>query len=288
MENKIDITKLKILVCCHKPCEIPKDDVFLPIQVGAAISDEDLGIQRDDRVNGEPCDNISSKNKSYCELTAMYWAWKNIKKLYPDLEYIGLNHYRRYFNFDHLKSLYEDFIMKEATVSEYHINKQNLQNLLRKYRFIITKPHMYKFSMFYTYCIFFYSEDYRILKDAVATVQPDFYEDFIQIMEKGNVYSPFNMFVMSWKDFEAYCEWLFSILAVVEKKSIFEHYTPQQMRLFGYIAEFLTRVYMRRYRRSTKELMVNVYRDDLGKVNPVVYFLKNLRSRFIFFILKYL
>ena len=52
MKNKktIDPSEIKILVCCHKKCELPPnpDGIFLPIQVGAAISDVDLGIQRDD------------------------------------------------------------------------------------------------------------------------------------------------------------------------------------------------------------------------------------------------
>ena len=46
---KLDSSNLKILVCCHKKCDLPDDDVFLPVHVGAAISDENLGIQRDDR-----------------------------------------------------------------------------------------------------------------------------------------------------------------------------------------------------------------------------------------------
>ena len=92
--------KIKILICTHKRAELPKDDIFLPIQVGASITNEDLLIQRDDQILKRPCTNISSKNKSYCELTAIYWAWKNIKTLYPDLEYIGLCHYRRFFDFN--------------------------------------------------------------------------------------------------------------------------------------------------------------------------------------------
>ena len=287
-KNDLNSSNTKILICCHKTCELPKDDIFLPIQVGAAISDVDLGMQRDDMINGLPCDNISAKNKSYCELTAMYWAWKNIKKLYPNLEYIGLNHYRRFFNFNHFKSFREDFIKNVSEIKDYKVNRVKLQSLLNRYRFLISKSHMYKFSMFYTYCIFYNSEDYRILKNAIKEVQPDYYSDFIQVMERGNVYSPFNMFFMSWKDFDAYCTWLFSILTVVEKKSIFKYYTPQQMRLFGYIAEFLTQVYMRRYRKNTKELIVNVYRDDIKNVNVVLQIIKNLRSKIIFFLLKYL
>ncbi|MBQ3778942.1 MAG: DUF4422 domain-containing protein, partial [Fibrobacter sp.] len=96
----LDSSKIKILVCCHKPCPVPSQDWFLPIQVGAALSKQDLGFQKDNLVNGETCDNISEKNPNYCELTALYWAWKNIRKIYPEIQYIGLNHYRRYFAFD--------------------------------------------------------------------------------------------------------------------------------------------------------------------------------------------
>ena len=67
---------------------MPKNILFLPIQVGRAISSVDLGIQGDDTG-----DNISWKNRNYCELTALYWAWKNLK----EVDIIGLCHYRRYF-----------------------------------------------------------------------------------------------------------------------------------------------------------------------------------------------
>lgn len=43
-EIKLDSCNLKILICCHKKSILPDDDIFLPIHVRAAISDEDLGI----------------------------------------------------------------------------------------------------------------------------------------------------------------------------------------------------------------------------------------------------
>ena len=81
--DKLDI---KIIVAVHKEYWMPLDSVYLPLFVGA-IGKNDIHYQRDDE--GE---NISYKNPFYCELTGLYWAWKNMED-----DYIGLVHYRRYF-----------------------------------------------------------------------------------------------------------------------------------------------------------------------------------------------
>ena len=81
--------KSKILVCCHKKAEVYSDDIYTPIHVGKALHPNlNLGFMTDNI--GE---NISEKNDSFCELTAQYWAWKNLR-----CKYIGLCHYRRYFS----------------------------------------------------------------------------------------------------------------------------------------------------------------------------------------------
>ena len=102
----------------------------MPIHCGKALSSVDLGIQGDNEVNGQPCDNISDKNETYCELTAMYWAWKNIKKIYPDIEYIGLNHYRRYFDFDHIFIPWRQESLSD--IKNYRINRKKLNQKLQK------------------------------------------------------------------------------------------------------------------------------------------------------------
>ena len=77
---------IKIIVATHKPYEMPIDKMYMPIHVGAEGKDN-IGFQRDD------CGiNISDKNYSFCELTGLYWAWKNI-----EFDYLGLVHYRRHF-----------------------------------------------------------------------------------------------------------------------------------------------------------------------------------------------
>ena len=77
---------IKVIVATHKKYQMPNDKMYVPIQVGAE-GKKDLGYTKDN--NG---DNISSKNPFFCELTGLYWAWKNL-----NADYIGLAHYRRHF-----------------------------------------------------------------------------------------------------------------------------------------------------------------------------------------------
>ena len=77
---------IKIIVATHKPYRMPEDSVYLPLHVGCE-GKSDIGFAGDN--TGE---NISRKNAGYCELTGLYWAWKNL-----DADVIGLAHYRRHF-----------------------------------------------------------------------------------------------------------------------------------------------------------------------------------------------
>jgi hypothetical protein len=63
---------IKIVVAMHKKYKVPKDDIYLPLHVGAE-GKEDIGFTGDN--TGE---NISIKNPFWCELTGLYWAWKNL------------------------------------------------------------------------------------------------------------------------------------------------------------------------------------------------------------------
>ena len=79
--------KIKIIIATHKKYKMPKDNIYLPLYVGSKEK-ENIGFTRDDTK-----DNISDKNPYFCELTGLYWAWKNL-----DDDYIGLSHYRRHFS----------------------------------------------------------------------------------------------------------------------------------------------------------------------------------------------
>ena len=74
---------IRIFIACHKPTYVPENPLLYPVQVGSALAKSHFeGMQRDDEG-----DNISVKNPEYCELTAQYWAWKNVS-----CDYYGFFH----------------------------------------------------------------------------------------------------------------------------------------------------------------------------------------------------
>lgn len=280
--NTLNSSKIKILICCHKPCELPKDDIFLPIQVGASISNLNLGIQRDDQINGKTCDNISIKNKSFCELTALYWAWKNIKKLYPDIEYIGLNHYRRYFDFNKLIFKQDSYVKPENQIPLYKINKSKLKFLLKHNYSIIPNRSTLSFSLENQYCLAHISDDIRELRKTVKQLYPSYNFSYEYVMTNSNLFSPYNMFILSWNDFNNYCEWLFTILFELEKKINITYYSDSNKRIFGYMAERLFNVWIFHNKLKRHYLPVLFFGNSTKK-NYLKYLYKLYQSNLAFY-----
>lgn len=263
----------KILVCCHKPCELPKDPLLLPIQVGKAISQYDLGITGDDTG-----DNISSKNKNFCELTAMYWAWKNIKKEYPDLEYIGLFHYRRFFDFSNKITNLEVISKKENDAVNYLISAKYISKILSSKNIIVSKKRVFPYSLKIDYCLCHISDDFTILRNIIYNNYPEYKRSFYYVFEVNNKLSPCNMFIMKYSDFCNYCNWLFSILFQAEKEINISNYSERESRIFGYMAERLFNLYIYHNKFKIGYLPVLWYNDKYTSLSHFLSFYQNIKN----------
>jgi len=201
--------RVKILVACHKADpNIRQDDIYMPIQVGKALHPElDLGFQCDNTG-----DNISEKNGSYCELTALYWAWKNLK----DVDYIGLCHYRRYFDMDD--------------------NPENILSILRKHDAIILKKRGLCTNIMTELAYLTSIEDTYILIDELLKIYPDKKQLIYKYFYCTNRFTNCNMFIMSKFSFDEYCLFLFGLLGSVEKKIHINGYSRLR-RVLGYLSE---------------------------------------------------
>jgi hypothetical protein len=271
------MNNIKILVCCHKKSFYAKDYPYLPIQVGKSISNLDLGIQGD---NEGP--NISQKNKTYCELTAIYWAWKNLKSA----EYIGLCHYRRYFDFHHQckKGFRPTCFPEKEGIEKLDLNIPLKEiGSLGDSKIILSRPESCSTNLFMQYCTYHFSDDLRILGSVIKEFSPNIYSAFKTVMYHQNMLSPYNMFIMSRVNFDEYCNWLFFILAELEKRVHIEYYSDFNKRIFGFMGERLLNVWIK-WKGIKPIYRPIIMLSDSKNDNIIVSYLKYIKHKlgFIF------
>lgn len=248
--------KTKILVCCHKDDIMAKQEPYYPIQLGKALAKVDLGIATDD--TGE---NISSKNYSFCELTGIYWAWKNLKKT----DVIGLCHYRRYFDFHGACQRFKPYTtLPTSFFPEVNLSvPDNVINDAYNGRIIIPRRENYPMSVLSHYNNGHSSFDMYVVKDII---KKDFDEKYSRAFWNALIIdhkmSICNMFIMNWKNFDAYCTWLFHILEQAEKRIDITNYSAYQQRLYGFLAERLLNVWISAEKKKTKEFPMLFFSDD--------------------------
>lgn len=217
----------KIFVACHKKCDVPSDEVYLPVFVGAH-GKPDNGFQRDDV--GE---NISIKNALYCELTGLYWCWKNTK-----YDFLGLSHYRRFFT---LKTKREQ---KMQGLLQSVISLEECEKLLSNYRVIVPRKRNYYIETVYNhYNHTFDGKQLDLARDILSERHPEQIVEFDDLM-KGKKAYVFNMFIMGWDLVDDYCSWLFPILNELEKRYDTTGMTAFEKRYIGRVAERLFNVWL--------------------------------------------
>lgn len=230
---------IKILVATHKEYSMPKDSMYIPIQVGKELSSLSLPWIGDN--TGE---HISSKNPNYCELTALYWAWKNL-----DSDYIGLAHYRRHF------ALHKPWIFCKDKFP-YVINSTNVENILKTTPVILPKQRNYFIETNYSHFVHAHpAESLELTKKILEETYPDYMISYEQVMKRTKAHR-FNMMIMKKEIFDAYCDWLFDILFKLEQQLDISAYNDYNKRIFGFISERLLDVYIEANHISYKELPV--------------------------------
>lgn len=228
--------KIKILTACHKPYDVVKNEVYTPIHVGRAISK--FKEEMADMMGDDTGDNISEKNPLYSEMTAQYWAWKNIR----DTEYIGFCHYRRGF--------------------EIRFNEQNVQGLFNDGTDVILagpilrEKGRYDFLKNYV-CL----EDLTIMLYVIKKLYPEYYKT-VSNYAYGNLDYPLNMLVCKKVLFDQYAKWIFDILFECEKYIKSSPYSRAR-RVYGYLSEFLMPVYFIHHGLKIKPMRYTIENGQL-------------------------
>ena len=242
--------KLTVLVITHKDYEFPDSACYRPLFVGGKIAS---GLKNEDFYQDNSGANISEKNSSFCELTGLYWAWKN--GVFENNEYVGLVHYRRYFAGKALD------LKKKQIASE-----SELLTILEKYDVILPRKRNYFIESIYShYQHAHHIEDLDLTRDVIIELQSEYLESFDAVMQ-GRKLHLYNMFVMSSEKASEYCHWLFSILFELEQRIDITQYDNYQKRVFGFLAERLFNVWILYNQLNVKYLsVVNLDGENLIK-----------------------
>ena len=248
----------KILIATHKKYQMPKYESYLPIHVGKELKkDFEFGYVGDN--TGE---NISSKNPYFCELTALYWAWKNL-----NVDFVGLVHYRRYFKGNNRSSKKIDCILLDIEI-----------NKLIKHNDIIlpSKRNYYIENLYSHYEHTLHIETLDEAGKIIKEKYPDYYKEF-SLLKKRTSAHMFNMFIMKKELMNEYCEWLFDILFELEKRIDVKQYDAFHARFYGRVSELLLDVWINTNGYSYTEIPV----INMEKVNWLKKGSSFLKAKFL-------
>ena len=262
------MSNIKIFICAHKEVQLPQHPYFLPVQAGATLHDPIQGYQPDNEG-----DNISAKNPHFCELTCHYWAWKNLK----NVDIVGLNHYRRYFDF---RQKFPQFSADKHFIETEEFLKQqyqfpDLDKLLSEYDIILPVARHWRVSNTQQYGEYHISKDWEMLRQIIMERSPQYMPAFERTMDYSNKSVGYNMFITHWKHFDAYSEWLFDILFEVERR-VPPIDDPIQSRIYGYMSERLINVFCEHHHLKIKSIPL-IMPIDCFKPNQNI---SNLRATF--------
>jgi len=219
MERKVTVYQATHRVKCKA---IP--NYLIPIQVGAALTKERIADLDD-----QSGDQISEKNREYCELTALYWGWKN-----GDSPIWGLCHYRRKFTFQ---------------------NQTEIEEILETYDWITAPSYCFRVSLEMEYQKYHQKKEMELLKEVLKEKEDGSYEAACKVLSENRLY-PYNMLIAKRKKMEEYCKWLFDILFQVEALAKKRNDFPCQDRYIGFLAERLMTIYIYKKR-------LFIYEDSL-------------------------
>lgn len=163
-------------------------------------------------------ENIDNLNPWFCELTGLYWIWKNSKE-----DIVGLEHYRRYFVNQRNQLLSEDEIRNILEASDIICIRANYSYRNPPKTWLIRNGKWNEMQKFLAFIKIYVDEDYY--KTCIEHLNSDWH-------------ALGNMFISRKELINEYCEFIFGLtFAYMEAEKHYGRNLPR--RIVGYFTEFL-------------------------------------------------
>ena len=191
------------------------------IQVGCECENERV---KDIAVFDNDGENISARNRQFCELTALYWIWKNSRE-----DIVGLEHYRRHFLLDN------DWL-----------DKMRIKNI----DVVLPVPLYVRPSLAENYRQRHTDCTWNSMMDILRR-NPEEYIQAQEFFECTGCYSPCNMLIAKKSVLDDLCKWMFPIIFEVAGR-IGEIDDAYQNRYPGFLSERLITFFFYEHREQYK------------------------------------
>lgn len=282
-----NIENVKILVGYHFPAKILHDSILTPINAGRAlIKDSHTDTAKwlsANTIGDDTGDNISLKNRTYNEMTAIYWAWKNQDKLgYP--EAIGYQHYRRHLIFDGpilspRKYPYPAMFPKYGSdgtggyLKKVGYSEATVRRMVAEYPCIVSYGYNRRKTIYEQYehnymCSGQYIQDLDFIAEYIKTKHPE-YSDATDRYIHGHDQFFGNIFILHKVLFDRYCAFMFDVLEA------FECRIDPEVRSFSenrfYVSERITGIFVTKLIEegvAVKKLPVSLVSNEAEFIPP--------------------
>ncbi len=227
--------ELKIYAVTHKEVDFVAPERIL---IGVGKNKDMKGVSVYDSTG----ENIAEKNYCFCELTALYWIWKN-----ETAPYVGFEHYRRWF------------LDKRANAS--YLEPKKIKKILGEYDAILPVPSKSKDTVYEFYREAHIQEDMDIAVAVVKELYPD-YEDALNEVLNSHECIMANMFIMRKELVDAYAKWIFDVLFEVERRvGDVSDRDGYQIRVFGFLSERLFYVWIKKNGLKAYHTLITSFDD---------------------------
>ena len=252
--KKLFFDDLKLFEIGHKEWSL-HNQMAIPLQVSSAFNDDNICSLKDNLGI-----EISSLNKLYCELTGIYWIWKNALN---NGKYIGQYTYRRPFMIE---------------------NDFSFERVFRNYDIIVPNKMYFDETVYEQYGLYHNIKDIDTIFDIIMVEYPDYIKD-IELFKKQKYLYNSNGFIMKAEDYSKYCDFLFNVLFKWQEKmniytiSDMDDYVNKQHTLglyhfFGEDEKEACINYQRRAIGFLSERIFNIYLNhNFNKIFHIPYFL---------------
>ena len=222
------------------------------------------------------------KRNSYAEMSKLYYIYELYRNGTLSSKYIGLNHYRRYFNFLD--------------------NIPDLDKIFKNYDVILNNKYQFITNLKTQYCNITLCKPLEEVINIIKDKKPEYYQTAIESLNAKEGYFC-NIFIMKKEDFFKYCQFIYDILFELDRRYNFtsdqdiinylKNYYPKDIykyhiRIQGFLSERLSTIFFNHnFKRIKTFPIINIYpnfiEDKTRKNEKKNYF--NINKYNFFFIL---